>query len=166
MLWGAVLGQMNSLNVIKDVVLLYWVTLMMTGQGVLQSMGCIDQLELAACLCIGLLTSGPMLARSTVPLLRSTLHPDELLTRVALHWPDLGNQWNHVDWRLTPVHEARIASCLQDLQFPTYVLVMPGLLRDLSHRPHGLLEVAHRNLPCQGYGPASSGWPSDSSGNP
>ena len=72
-----------------------------------------------------------------------TMHPDELLTRVALHWPDLGNQWNHVDWRLTPVNEARIASCLHDLLFSTYVLIMPGLLRDLSHRPHGLLEIAH-----------------------
>ena len=68
---------------------------------------------------------------------------DELLTRVALHWPDLGNQWNHVDWRLTPVNEAHIASCLHDLLFPTYVFIMPGLLRGLSHRPHGLLEVAH-----------------------
>ena len=73
-----------------------------------------------------------------------TMHPDELLWRIALHWPDLGNDWNQVSWRLVTVDDSRSASCLPDLLHPTYVLIMPGLLRDPSHRPHGLLlEVTH-----------------------
>ena len=66
--------------------------------------------------------------------------PDELLWRIA---PDLGNNWNQVGWRLVPVDDSRSASCLTDLIYPTYVLIMPGLLGDMSHRPHGLLEVTN-----------------------
>ena len=69
--------------------------------------------------------------------------PDELLWRIALHWPDLGNNWNQVGWRLVSVDDSRSASCLPDLLHPTYVLIMPGLLSDVSHRPQGLLEVTH-----------------------
>ena len=32
--------------------------------------------------------------------------PDELLWRIALHWPDLGNEWNQVEWRLVPVDDS------------------------------------------------------------
>ena len=67
--------------------------------------------------------------------------PDELLWRIALHWPDLGNDWNQVEWKLVPVDDSRSGSCLTDLIHPTYVLIMPKLLSDMSHRPHGLLEV-------------------------
>ena len=38
------------------------------------------------------------------------------------------------------------ASCLPDLIQPTYVLVMPGLLNEMAHRPHGLLEVTQGDL--------------------
>ena len=69
--------------------------------------------------------------------------PDELLWRIALHWHDLGNDWNQVGWRLVPVDDSRSTSCLSDLIHPTYVLIMPGLLAEMSHRPHGLLEVMH-----------------------
>ena len=69
--------------------------------------------------------------------------PDELLWRIALHWPDLGNNWNQVGWRLVSVDDSRSTSCLSDLLHPTYVLIMPELLSDLSHRPHRLLEVTH-----------------------
>ena len=60
--------------------------------------------------------------------------PDELLWRIALHWQDLGNNWNQVGWRLVSVDDSV-------LRRATYVLVMPGLLSDTSHQPQGLLEV-------------------------
>ena len=66
---------------------------------------------------------------------------DELLWRIAVRWPDLGNSWHQVGWRLIPVDDSRSASCLSDLVHPTYVLVMPSLLSYTAHRPHGLLEV-------------------------
>ena len=69
--------------------------------------------------------------------------PDEILWRIALHWPDLGHNWNHVGWNLIAVDDSRSASCLPDLISPTYVLVMHGLLGDMAHRPHGLLEVTN-----------------------
>ena len=31
--------------------------------------------------------------------------PDELLWRIALHWPDLGSNWNQVGWRLVSVDD-------------------------------------------------------------
>ena len=69
--------------------------------------------------------------------------PDEILWRIALHWPDLGNNWNQLGWRLVSVDDSRSASCLTDLISPTYVLIMHGLLGDMAHRPHGLLEVTN-----------------------
>ena len=39
--------------------------------------------------------------------------------------------------------DSRTASCLPDLIDPTYVLIMPELLSEMFHRPHGLLEVTH-----------------------
>ena len=54
--------------------------------------------------------------------------PDEILWRIALHWPDLGHNWNHVGWNLIAVDDSRSGSCLPDLISPTYVLVMHGLL--------------------------------------
>ena len=65
--------------------------------------------------------------------------PDEILWRIALHWPDLGHEWNRVGW--LPVDDSGSSSCLPDLISPTYVLVMHGLLGDMAHRPHGLLEI-------------------------
>ena len=78
--------------------------------------------------------------RATVAV-HQVMLPDEILWRVALHWPDLGHEWNHVGWRLVPVDDSRSSSCLPDLISPTYVLVMRGLLGDMAHRPHGLLEI-------------------------
>ena len=71
------------------------------------------------------------------------MFPDELLWRIAVHWPDLGNSWHHVGWRLIPVDDSRSASCLSNLVHPTYVL---GLLSDPAHRPHGLLEVTQSDM--------------------
>ena len=71
--------------------------------------------------------------------------PDEILWRIALHWPDLGHDWNRVGWNLVAVDDSRSASCLPDLISPTYVLVMHGLLGDMAHRPHGLLEITSGN---------------------
>ena len=64
-----------------------------------------------------------------------------ILWRIAVYWPDLGNHWHEASWRLHPVDDSRSASCLPDLIHSTYVLVMPGLLNEMAHRPHGLLEV-------------------------
>ena len=78
--------------------------------------------------------------RATV-VVHQMMIPDEILWRIALHWPDLGHNWNHVGWSLIAVDDSRSASCLPDLISPTYVLVMHGLLGDMAHRPHGLLEI-------------------------
>ena len=72
--------------------------------------------------------------------------PDEILWRIAVYWPDLGNHWHEASWRLHPVDDSRSASCLPDLIQPTYVLVMPGLLNEMAHRPHGLLEVTQGDI--------------------
>ena len=69
--------------------------------------------------------------------------PDEILWRIALHWSDLGHNWNQMGWNLIAVDDSRSALCLPDLISPTYVLVMHGLLGDMAHRPHGLLEVTN-----------------------
>ena len=84
---------------------------------------------------------GPMY-RATVSVTQFMI-PDEILWRIAVHWPDLGNHWHEASWRLHPVDDSRSASCLRDLIHSTYVLVMPGLLNEMAHRPHGLLE-SHR----------------------
>ena len=49
-------------------------------------------------------------------------------------------------WRLHPVDDSQSASCLPDLIHSTYVLVMPGLLNEMAHRPHGLLEVTQGDI--------------------
>ena len=72
--------------------------------------------------------------------------PDEILWRIAIYWPDLGNNWHEVSWRLFLVDDSRSASCLPDLVHSTYVLVMPGLLSETAHRPHGLLEVTQGDM--------------------
>ena len=77
--------------------------------------------------------------RATV-VVHQVMLPDEILWRIALR-PDLGHDWNRVGWRLVPVDDSRSSSCLPDLISPTYVLVMHGLLEDMAHRPHGLLEI-------------------------
>ena len=69
---------------------------------------------------------GPMY-RATVSVTQFMI-PDEILWRIAVYWPDLGNHWHETSWRLHPVDDSRSASCLPDLIQPTYVLVMPGLL--------------------------------------
>ena len=78
---------------------------------------------------------GPMY-RATVSVTQFMI-PDEILWRIAVYWPDLGNHWHEASWRLHPVDDSRSASCLPDLIQPTYVLVMPGLLNEMAHRPHG-----------------------------
>ena len=78
--------------------------------------------------------------RATVATHQMTI-PDEILWRIALHWPDLGHNWNHVGWNLVAVDDSRSASCLPDLISSAYVLAVRGLLGDMVHRPHGLLEV-------------------------
>ena len=78
--------------------------------------------------------------RATV-VVHQMMLPDQILWRIALHWPDLGHDWNRVAWNLFAVDDSRSASCLPDLISPTYVLVMHGLLGDMAHRPHGLLEI-------------------------
>ena len=87
---------------------------------------------------------GPMY-RATVSVTQFMI-PDEILWRIAVYWPDLGNHWHETSWRLHPVDDSRSASCLPDLMQPTYVLVMPGLLNEMAHRPHGLLEVTQGDL--------------------
>ena len=62
--------------------------------------------------------------------------PDEILWRIAVYWPDLGNHWREASWRLYLVDNSQSASCLPDLIHSTYVLVMPGLLSEMAHRPH------------------------------
>ena len=64
--------------------------------------------------------------RATV-VVHQVMLPDEILWRIALHWPDLGHDWNRVGWHL-------VSSCLPDLISP-YVLVMQGLLGYMAHRP-------------------------------
>ena len=87
---------------------------------------------------------GPMY-RATVSVIQFMI-PDEILWRIAVYWPDLGNHWHEASWRLYPVDDSRSASCLPDLIRTTYVLVMPGLLNEMAHRPHGLLEVTQGDL--------------------
>ena len=87
---------------------------------------------------------GPMY-RATVSVTQFMI-PDEILWRIAVYWPDLGNHWHEASWRLYPVDDSRSASCLPDLIRTTYVLVMPGLLNEMAHRPHGLLEVTQGDL--------------------
>ena len=87
---------------------------------------------------------GPMY-RATVSVTQFMI-PDEILWRIAVYWPDLGNHWHEASWRLHPVHDSRSASCLPDLIHSTYVLVMPGLLNEMAHRPHGLLEVTQGDM--------------------
>ena len=86
--------------------------------------------------------------RATV-VVHQMMIPDEILWRIALHWPDLGHDWNRVGWNLVAVDDSRSASCLLDLISPTHVLVMHGLLGDMAHRPHGLLtqSVIYTMLP-------------------
>ncbi len=60
--------------------------------------------------------------------------PDEILWRIAVYWPDLGNHWHEASWRLFPVDDSRSASCL------------PDLLSEMAHRPHGLLEVTQGDM--------------------
>ena len=85
------------------------------------------------------------LYRATVSVTQFMI-PDEILWRIAVYWPDLGNHWHEASWRLHPVDDSRSASCLPDLIQPTYVLVMPGLLNEMAHRPHGLLEVTQGDI--------------------
>ena len=85
--------------------------------------------------------------------------PDEILWRIAVYWPDLGNHWHEESWQLHPGDDSRSASCLPDLIHSTYVLVVPGLLNEMAHRPHGLLEVTQ---PCSSNGAA----PKDQSAYP
>ena len=87
---------------------------------------------------------GPMY-RATVSITQFMI-PDEILWRIAVYWPDLGNHWHEASWRLHPVDDSRSASCLPDLIHSTYVLVMPGLLNEMAHRPHGLLEVTQGDM--------------------
>ena len=87
---------------------------------------------------------GPMY-RATVSVTQFLI-PDEILWRIAVYWPDLGNHWHEASWRLHPVDDSRSASCLPDLIHSTYVLVMPGLLNEMAHRPHGLLEVTQGDI--------------------
>ena len=87
---------------------------------------------------------GPMY-RATVSVTQFMI-PDEILWRIAVYWPDLGNHWHEASWRLHPVDDSRSASCLPDLIHSTYVLVMPGLLNEMAHRPHGLLEVTQGDI--------------------
>ena len=87
---------------------------------------------------------GPMY-RATVSVTQFMI-PDEILWRIAVYWPDLGNHWHEASWRLHPVDDSRSASCLPDLIHSTYVLVMPGLLNEMAHRPHGLLEVTQGDM--------------------
>ena len=87
---------------------------------------------------------GPMY-RATVSVTQFMI-PDKILWRIAVYWPDLGNHWHEASWRLHPVDDSRSASCLPDLIHSTYVLVMPGLLSEMAHRPHGLLEVSQGDM--------------------
>ena len=87
---------------------------------------------------------GPMY-RATVSVTQFMI-PDEILWRIAVYWPDLGNHWHEASWRLHQVDDSRSASCLPDLIHSTYVLVMPGLLNEMAHRPHGLLEVTQGDM--------------------
>ena len=73
---------------------------------------------------------GPMY-RATVSVTQFMI-PDEILWRIAVYWPDLGNHWHEASWRLHPVDDSRSASCLPDLIHSTYVLVMPGLLNEMA----------------------------------
>ena len=54
---------------------------------------------------------GPMY-RATVSVTPFMI-PDEILWRIAVYWPDLGNHWHEASWRLHPVDDSRSASCLQ-----------------------------------------------------
>ena len=102
---------------------------------------------LARFLSVGHLTYGVKWAQCTGLLFQSpSLIPDEILWRIAVYWPDLGNHWHEASWRLHPVDDSRSASCLPDLIHSTYVLVMPGLLNEMVHRPHGLLEVTQGDM--------------------
>ena len=87
---------------------------------------------------------GPMY-RAAVTIHRFMI-PDEILWRIAVYWPELGNHWHGASWRLFPVDDSRSASGLPNLIHSTYVLVMPGLLSEMAHRPHGLLEVTQGDM--------------------
>ena len=56
---------------------------------------------------------GPMY-RATVSVTQFMI-PDEILWRIAVYWPDLGNHWHEASWRLHPVDDSRSASCLPHL---------------------------------------------------
>ena len=90
--------------------------------------------------------------RATV-VVHQVMLPDEILWRIALHWPDLGHEWNRVGWRLVPVDDSRSSSCLPDLISPTYVLVMHGLLGDMcpqrvdAHGQTALIRGLHQRYP-------------------
>ena len=56
--------------------------------------------------------------RATV-VVHQVMLPDEILWRIALHWPDLGHDWNRVGWHLVTVDDSRSSSCLPDLISPT-----------------------------------------------
>ena len=51
---------------------------------------------------------GPMY-RTTVSVTPFMI-PDEILWRIAVYWPDLGNHWHEASWRLHPVDDFRSAS--------------------------------------------------------
>ena len=115
------------------------------GSSARLSTGCYAQLGLAGFLSIVHSIYGVRWARATVSVTQFMI-PDEILWRIAVYWPDLGNHWHEASWRLHPVDNSRSASCLPDLIHSTYVLVMPGLLSEMAHRPHGLLEVSQGDM--------------------
>ena len=49
---------------------------------------------------------GPMY-RATVSVTQFMI-PDEILWRIAVYWPDLGNRWHEASWRLHPVDDSRV----------------------------------------------------------
>ena len=67
-----------------------------------------------------------------------------LVANARVDWLALKD--HEASWRLHPVDDSRSASCLPDLIHSTYVLVMPGLLNEMAHRPHGLLEVTQGDI--------------------
>ena len=74
-------------------------------------------------------------------LTHANLSPEQVLSAIAGHFPDLRDTWADEAWHLTAIDITRGHSRDRSLMHPCYVLIQAEGYWAFNQRPHGLVEL-------------------------
>ena len=94
-------------------------------------------------------------SRSQV-LTHANLPPEQVLSAIAAHFPDLRDAWTDGGWHLAAIDSTRGHSRDRSLMRPCYVLILADDYWAFNQRPHGLVELVVGDRPVLPLSPAAN----------